>query len=240
MTEKQLISKLSYLRDVKPSEDWVVLTKRKVLGSLDESAFMVNPSVDRHGWDKMFTNFVSGVLLEKKIIYSFAVFLLVFIGGFGFMQQWQIQPSQEIATNSSAALVEVRGNIEVLKTKSQVLDKIIQTNSQDISLALKDVKEAVKVLAFSIKDNPSLAKEVALEIQNNGTLATIIHEVDNKQSSESLYHAVLMPLIQELNNNQENLSESQKATLKEAHEMYDEGKYSAALELLLTGSNREE
>ncbi len=76
MTEKQLISKIRKLEQIKPRQDWVFLTKKRLLEQ--EKPFVFN-----------FNELVIGLrfVLSHKLVFANLAVLIVLIGVFGFAQQ---------------------------------------------------------------------------------------------------------------------------------------------------------
>lgn len=229
MTDRELIFKLQLLKQIKPNQEWVVLTKRQLLGvDVREAA---QPT-----YREIFSRAL-GLVFKGKLAYAFAAFLLIFSGAFVFTKYNLPSNEINIVKNSQAALGEVKNNIETLKVKSQSLAKVSNNKSQDVTLAVKEVNDAVKSLTDTIQKNPGLAKEVALELKNDGTLLSIDGGDDLKQTSDDLYKTIDEQMISDLEKT--SLTESQQETFDEANSLYKQGKYSEALEKILLVNNSE-
>ncbi len=219
MTEQELISRLQSLKQIKPRENWVVFAKSKI--------FEVKPAKS-----SVFSE-IMGSIFQRKVAYAFAAFLFVVAGLFGFMNYGLPTKTIDIqvAKQSQENLVAIKSSVEDFKVKSKNLSQIAQSNPKDIKLALKEVKEAAAELTNAIKNDPTLAKEVALEINNNKTYLDIQGGGDLKETSDILYKTIDEQMIEDLEAT--TLTESQQEALSIAKGLYEEGKYSNALESIL-------
>lgn len=191
MTEQELISKLQGLKQIKPNTQWVSLAKTEIFKN--NFASYSNPQ------KAVFTNIFSAIF-QRKMAYSLAVLLFVFVGISGVWQYTSLvgdnnqesKPTQE----SPIALAEVKNSVESFKVKSQNLADMV-TNKEDASLILSEVKNTAKELTMAIKKDPQLAKKVALDINNNKTLLDIsgansVSEVSN------MYETIVVSLMKDL------------------------------------------
>ncbi|MFC1789715.1 hypothetical protein ACFLYY_01925, partial [Patescibacteria group bacterium] len=74
MTEKQLISKLKELKKTKPSQDWVVLLKRQILGEPEKN------------WIETIETFPKWVFHYNKLAFASLIFVGFIAGAFTFSQ----------------------------------------------------------------------------------------------------------------------------------------------------------
>ena len=168
MTEEQLIYQLKELNKIKPNKTWVVLAKMNILGSeISARREVLQPTY------KFNASNIFGFIFQRKLAYAFAMLFFVFLGGLGFVY-FPKQDGQ--VAMSPAAISAVKGDVEMLKTKSRALSQIAVNNSGDISHAVQEVEVVAKTITKSIKKDPGLAKEVALEINNNKTYLTVTGE----------------------------------------------------------------
>ena len=174
-----------------------------------------------------------GSIFQRKVAYAFASFLFVAVGLFGVMKYGFPEKSinVQMSVQSQENLVAIKSNVEEFKAKSKSLSQIAQSNPQDFTLAVKEVKEAAKGLTDAIKNDPALAKEVALEINNNKTYLDIQGGEDLKATSDELYKEIDSQMIEDLENT--TLTESQQEALNIAKDLYEKGKYANALESIL-------
>ena len=78
MTEKELIAKIQELRQLKPRQDWVVLTKKQILGEEKPQFSFIGFLKELQRGEKF--------AFQHKPAFAFITTLLVLIGVFGFAQ----------------------------------------------------------------------------------------------------------------------------------------------------------
>ena len=220
MTEEQLIYQLKELNKIKPNKTWVVLAKMNILGSeISARREVLQPTY------KFNASNIFGFIFQRKLAYAFAMLFFVFLGGLGFVY-FPKQDGQ--VAMSPAAISAVKGDVEMLKTKSRALSQIAVNNPGDISHAVQEVKVVAKTITKSIKKDPGLAKEVALEINNNKTYLTVTGEDESKETLTELYKTIAEQLIKDLED--VSLTEDQKKSLERIKNLYDQEKFTDALE----------
>ena len=220
MTEEQLIYQLKELNKIKPNKTWVVLVKMNILGSdIPARKEVLQPTY------KFNVSNIWGFIFQRKLAYAFAMLFFVFLGGLGFVY-FPKQDGQ--MAMSPAAISAVKGDVEMLKTKSRALSQIAVNNPEDISYAFQEVKTVAKTITKSIKKDPGLAKEVALEINNNKTYLTVTGEDESKETLTELYKTIAGQLIKDLE--YVSLNEDQKKSLERIKNLYDQEKFTDALE----------
>ena len=220
MTEEQLIYQLKELNKIKPNKTWVVLVKMNILGSdIPARKEVLQPTY------KFNVSNILGFIFQRKLAYAFAMLFFVFLGGLGFLYL----PKQDGQMAMSPAVISaVKGDVEMLKTKSRALSQIAVNNPEDISYAFQEVKTVAKTITKSIKKDPGLAKEVALEINNNKTYLTVTGEDESKETLTELYKTIAEQLIKDLED--VSLTEDQKKSLERIKNLYDQEKFTDALE----------
>lgn len=224
MEEKNIISKLHLLKQIKPNKEWAF--------SLRNDMFRNTPTQNKESIRSEKSGFLSDVfnlILKRKLAYTFAAILFIFSGIFGLTGIINNGNDKVILENSPAALVnfDVKSGIDEFKIKSQSLVEATKNNSKDIPLVAKEVKNAVKNLTDAIQKNPELAKEVAIELKNSGTLASLDGRTDLQENSDILYKALIEQIIKD--DEDTTHSELQGKVLLEVKDLYNEGKYSEAL-----------
>ncbi|OGZ72547.1 MAG: hypothetical protein A2908_01595 [Candidatus Staskawiczbacteria bacterium RIFCSPLOWO2_01_FULL_38_12b] len=250
MTEQQLIAKLQQLKQIEPSQDWVVLTKSNIFKAESfEKTESVRPA---YQWD------ISGILQlfsQKKLAYALAVFLFLYVGIGGFityrLPNLDSNPNNndnikevKVAKPSEESLLLVKSNIEDFKEKSKNLSQISKLDSKNLSLAVLEVKEAAKEITDAIRKDPQLAKSIALDINNNKTLLDIPGgEGDWEGTLDVLYKTTFEQLIKDFDSI--TLTESRQESLDKIKDSYDKGKYEkkyqyALEDVLLLGAAIEE
>ena len=245
MTEQELISRLQSLKQIKPRENWVVFAKTKIF---DAPVYAKYANI-KTARNSVFSDTLASIFQKKvayafaaflfattnkKVAYAFAAFLFVVAGMFGFMKYgfFNNPANVQVAQVSQEHLTAIKSNVEEFKTKSKILSQMTKSSDlKEIALAVKEIKDVAKELTEAIKNDSQLAKEVALDINNNKTYLDIEGEGDLKETSDILYKTIDEQMIKDLEG--ATLTESQQEALKIAKKLYDEGKYSNALESIL-------
>jgi hypothetical protein len=234
MTEQQLIAKIKTLKSVKPRENWVVLAKSEIFEARRSSGISINQS----SYATRFLNIFSGLNSTHRLVYSFAVFLFIFIGVFSVVKfiPESIKSGQQ-TMSLAVSQTALKTNVEDFKVKSQTYAQTLKTKPQNAAIALKEVKEAAKNLTDTIEKNPELAKTIALDISNNRSYLDVVgdlkdeEKVDLKKTSNELYKVVVDPLIEE--GRKTTFSPDQKKAFQTAENYYQEGDFQAALQGIL-------
>lgn len=233
MTDQELIAKLQGLKNIKPSQDWVVLSKNHIL-----SAILV--AEKQPVYKSIFSN-ISSLFYQKKLVYSFAVLLFLITAGVTFFEFGLSGQHENLAgqsTASSLAESALKSNVADLKSKSQSLANAVQNNSENVSLVIEEVKDATKNLKVAIQKNPGLVKIIALDVNNSKSLLDIAGGSDLKATSDDLYKTIDDQMIADLKKT--TLTKDQQGALNHIQDLYSQGKYSDALvNILLIGNTNQ-
>lgn len=225
MTEQELISRIQSLKQIKPRQEWVFLAKNNIFSNSSG-----NKAIERASYISTFGNMFN-INFTRKIAYSMAVLLIVMTVGTFFVIKGILPNNSGIGKSSTASLVAIKDNVEEFKAKSRSLSELAQNNPESITLAAKEVEDVAKELTIAIQNEPQLAKEVALEINNNKTFLYIGRSENLKETSDVLYKTIVEQMIKDLGKT--TLTESQKDSLDKVKSLYEEDKYSSALESIL-------
>ncbi len=243
MTEQELIAKVRKLRQIQPSQDWVILTKKNILG--EESSHRGRVSV-------------SSLLATFRLRLVFAPVLAVFvlIGVFIFAQYSLpgnlLYYVKRAAEKGQAVFVSVekrpKYNLELTSKRLEELNQIAQENQvKNIASALDEFQKtraaAKKSVSNSIKGKSEkeaikIAKGVASELNEInkkeekvlGSLGIDSEEKENGSADKTVIELLLKD-AEGLT-----LTEEQINDLAEVKSYYGEGDYVSALELYLTSS----
>lgn len=223
ITEKQLISSLQQLKEIKPRQEWVVLLKSQILAeSKVETRVAEQPA--------KFAGFIN-VFAQRKMVYSFAVMLLLIFGAFGLVK---LMPSEKLPNKSTASLIGQTGikqNVLALNTKINDLAQATKEGETGtIPSAKNDIKTTVSELAKNLKDNPTQDQETIKDIANSlKTLADVPGtDLTASPDVQDLYQTVVQSQIADLQKT--TLIDDQKTILTDAENLYSQGKYQEALE----------
>lgn len=232
MTEKQLISKIRKLEQIKPRQDWVFLNKKRLLEQENPSVFSFNELA-------IGLRFVLG----HKLAFTSLAVLMILIGVFGFSQQ--SVPGDTLftikkATEKGLAVFiaedhQPKRKLELVNKRLDDLTKIAENNTVDnLAPAINEYKEMISQAAESLA-NKELAEEIVSEVkkleenrQKVEALGVVIyngHELDN----------VLAQLIEREIKDLENriLNEEEKQVLEQINQNFENREFSQALEKIL-------
>lgn len=245
MTEKQLIEKLNMLSDIKPSEDWVVLTKQNILGIEKKGGIL-----EIFGFIN-FKNFVSSLNLQTKLAYSFAILLIAIVGTVGLAQRAvpgdMLFVVRTVTDKIQLAFIGTQDSsnldFEVANKRLDELTALVKNDStQDKTLAINQLKasitDAAKSLIMSSKKNPKAVNDIVAEankIKESAVLLDIVGNSESQEISDSLYKVIVEEEIKALEGT--TLTEGQQDNFKEIKLLFSEEKYSQAFEKILTINN---
>lgn len=243
MQETKLINKLKELQQIKPRKDWVILVKNQILAEPKQAQKKQTFGI---------LSFLPALIYQKKLAYAFACLLFVIVEMFGFAQYTVpgdiLFSVKKLTEQSQTAFVsqenQLKNNFEIASRRLDDLTQVVKDNRmQNIAPAIREfqasISEATKNLIDSIgqKDLQTI-KDIALQIKkiedNKKQLQTLGVDLEATQESKDLNNA-LAPLVQREINDLEktSLTEDQQKALNGIKELYDQQKYSDALEQIL-------
>lgn len=230
ITQKQLISSLKQMKEIKPRKEWAVLLKSQILAEKKVEVSNVRQSAT-------FAAIMETIFSPKKISYSFAVLLFIVFGVSGFSRYTMpgdlLFPVKKMTEQSVATLsgqTKINQNIESLNNR---INELVEVAKEDkvgnIPSAIVEITEAAKVL----KNNPVKDAETVKKIANSLKVLASVPGTDLSETEDvkGLYQSIVETQIEDLSKT--SLTEEQEITLIEVQELYREGKYSAALEKIL-------
>lgn len=229
MEEKDLISKIQLLKQVKPRKEWVFSVKNEILSSDLNNKVINSPE---YGWT--FSSIFNSVF-QRKFSYAFALLLIVFIS-FGAIEMMGLPGSVENNSSHTSAVLserDVKSKMDLLEKKSQALAQISSKNSaeNDVEPRVQELNGIVNNIAESIQGNPNLAKTVAGSINDSKTYLDVISSDNLKETSGLLYKTIVEEMITYLDT--VTLTETQQKELTSIKTFYAQGNYNVALENIL-------
>lgn len=238
MTEKELIGNIRKLRQIEPRKDWVILTKRRILGEEKSLGGLISESA----------NIFQKVFFQYKLAFASLSAILILVGIFGFAQNSlpgdYLFPLKKITEKTRAVFVseadQPKVQLEFANKRLEELTEIAKTNqvtklAPAIDEFQANVSEAAKKLV-EIKE-PEKTREAGKAV-----VAEIKKLEENKKKVESLGVVVgenkeirdaMCQLTKREIKNLGTLTEKQKELLAEAQEYLKEGKCSLAFEKIL-------
>ena len=243
-TEKQLISKLQELRQIKPSNDWVVFTKEQIFGpSLAEAR------KEKTRPEFSFISFIKEIqrgerfVFRHKPAFAFAFAMLIFIGVFGFAQNSVPGDSlftlKKITEKSTIVFVseknQAKHDLEVAGKRLDDLCKIAQENEvKNLAPAINEYQESVSKAAESLATMGSV-KEIVEEIkkfeEKEEEVKSLGIEIGESEELHNALAKIVETEIEDLGNR--TLIGEQEEVLAEVKQDYEQGNYSQALEKIL-------
>jgi len=230
MTEAELIKKIKTLKEIKPRNDWVLLTKSQILGDVE-----VRP---QHFLFPFFKPAYAGIFV-----------VLFLIGLFEFSQSaFPGEPLYFIKRASEKAVVSFTSqeqkskvNLESANKRLEELNQIVQNNevkklAPTMSEFQANVSEAAKNLVNVKKvDEGLVAQTQKLEENKEKVEKVLATKIETEEYDNALSRLVERE-IQDLR--ERTLNEEQTVTLQEAKADFEVGNYSEALIKILSLSQK--
>lgn len=234
LTEKELISKLQSLKNIKPRQEWAVLAKREILGGNKVGAVK--------SWFPALT-------YQRKLAYSFATLLLIMFGMFGFAQYtkpgdllFSVKKATEQSQAALSGQTNLRQDLASLGNRIKDLAQVTKEGrTANIPSAIDEVKQSAVKVTESLKNStakdPESAKELASEVRQIKQLQSLA-DLTETPEIKSLNDALANLVQNEITDLEKTtLTKDQQIKLKNAKELYDKGDYVTALEEILTINN---
>ena len=239
MTEKDLIRKIENLKEIKPEKDWVVLTRRQILGDWQK------PSL-AEGVLEVF-RVLPWIFREHRPALATLVFLGLIVGSFGFGQMAlpgdPFYPIKKLTEKAAYFLVakdqQPQAHLEMANKRLDELTTIAKNNQvRNLAPAINEFKASLSQAANTLKrvdGSSKLTKEIIREseklIENRGKVEALGVTVgETPEMNEALSQLV----EREINSLEgRSLSEEQQKLLEQAQEDYQKGDFNQALEKLL-------
>ena len=226
MGNTQLIKKIKKLRQIRPPREWVNLTKKEILGEIDEKR--ENQLV---GW--LFTPIRKPAFVVRTIM----VAVLILAGSFFYLYYLNSQIPQISFSNLNFFQNQENEDLVASLQELEVsLNKI--TSSLNNLKNLKDPKQALavtEVVRVTADNAQNLLKEMRKKASSKKVLAALTEMEDSFQelgeTSSNLRIEIIESLFQDLD--QRTLTEDDQNRLQKAKDYYNEGKIEQAMILLM-------
>ena len=219
MQEYQVIQKIKKLQQIKPRKDWVVFSKKQILGPESEE------KTPLFAW--MF------LPIRKRALVLASLFIAMALTGIFFYLNSQTPSSSILVSedqDEAKVLSSLQGLEKNLKEIKLSLDNLKNVKDQSQALVMAEIvkstaKEGTRMVD-NIKDSQrSLSKEVLASLNGIGNTYKELGETANDTQIE-----MIEGLIEYLK--QVSLSEEDQARLQKAEQYYNEGKYTEAMILI--------
>ncbi len=236
MTEKDLIKQLKGLKEIKPRNEWVLLTKRQILS--EESGVSV-----RHSMSNIFAVF------QWKLAFAPVVSVFIVIGLFGFANTtvpgdflFPVKKAAEIAQiGLSLTSEKPEVHLRLANRRLEELSSIAETNKvRNLAPAIKEFQDSITeaVNGLSQSDSATL-KDLAAETQKMEVTKQRIESVLGIQiggETGKFENQLIGYLISDLE--KRSLSEEDQKLLAEAKKYSEAGDYTLSLEKILVLMNQ--
>lgn len=244
-TEKQLISKLQELRQIKPSNDWVVFTKEQVLGE------------EKPVPGFSFISFIREIqrgerfIFQHKPAFASLLVLAILFGLFGFAQNSvpgdTLFSIRKITEKSQAVFIsqeeQPNYDFEMVQKRLEDLVKIAQKNSvKNLAPAINEYQANVSKVAENIAKEKDVkkVKEMVLKMKGlenkKAELKSLgIVGIEENEELDKTYAQKIIEMLEFLVEDLENrsLTEQQQETLTELEKDLADRDYEEALIKLL-------
>lgn len=244
--EKDLIAKISRLKEIEPRNSWVLFAKTNIPNEANKEVGQKPSLIQEIG------HLVSYVRYLEKPAYIFAVLAFVVLGGIGYKVSQNSLPGD--------ALYSVRSIIEKATTRSdsfsalliaqrrlEDLRRVVEGNkvknlasaTEEFNLSLAEVSRGLLAL---VENEPEKALQVTRELvqlqKGKAQIEQILGATIGEEETSELTNATKILVEAELNDLKERtLTAEQKELLKEAIGAYQAEDYQKALENIWMISN---
>ena len=249
MEEKDLIQKLTLLKEVKPRENWVIFAKSRIL---EQNLNLAQEEVGQESLGSRVGHFVSYLRYLEKPAFVFTALAFVVLGGVGYKISQNSLPGDalypvrsviEKATTGSDALA----SLEVAQRRLEDLKRVVEENKvKNLSQATQEfnlrVAEVSKGLLQLVENEPDKALQASRELvqlqKGKAQIEQILGAAIGKKETSKLTSATKILVEAELNDLVERtLTNEQEELLEEAIAAYQAEDYEAALEKIWMISN---
>jgi len=251
MTDQEFKAKISLLNNVKPREDWVLLTKKQILGE----TIVFKPKIESF-------SLLSDIVATFKVAIAkpalvMPIIALIVVGGVILQLSVSTLPGDALypvkvalskakisllTSNDAKLLAQIdlaQSSLDDLKRAAQEnrvknLASAIQVFEDNISVASKEIQELVE-------NQSSGALQVAMEVVQLQKDKVVVEQILGTaigNDSGEFESAVKLLVESELSDLQErSLTDAQEALVVEAQKSYEAGDYESALESIWMISN---
>ena len=243
MREQDILAKFTILKQIKPREDWVVSTRRRILG--DVRGFRdFGVIVDTLSYLSYLVR--KPARLMARPAFALAAFLLLLVGGVALQvtnQQLKsgLSQAEEEFQDTLASLELAQMRFDELKTAVQSSD------SAKLPVAIKNFQErnaqASKDFVRLVENSPKMALQAGLKLvqlqKEKSQLERVLGTTLGTEDNQELENATKILIEQELSDlENRTLTEEQMAVFEEAKAAFGAGDHGLALEKIWQLSNQ--
>jgi len=248
ITQKQIIESLKQMKEIKPRQEWAILLKSQILApkQVEIEVPVKQKTILRQGYAREksvgILDIISSVFFQRKLAYSSALALFLIVGIFGFAQYTipgdLLFPLKEVTEQSTAALTGHTTLNQDVANLNNSINNLAQVNKDGrkdtIPSAISKINASASVLANNLINNSVQDPQKLNEISQ--TLNKTLADIPGTDLTEtSGVQDLLQALIADYQKT--TMTDDQKDTLTEAKDLYNQGKYTDALEKILLINN---
>jgi hypothetical protein len=248
MEEKDLIAKLSLLKDVKPRNEWVLFAKTQILA--DSKPIAVNEATYVRSKASNISNILSIISVLRylgKPAYVLPILLVFVFGGVTLQVSKNSLPGDALFSVRSAFEKATLSNLELAQKRLEDLKKIAQENKvKNLSETIKEFKASVgevsKNVAGLVDKEPSNALQAGRELvqlqKDKAAIEQILGTALDGETEKELKNATKYLVENELEDLlTRTLTDDQKQLLEQGIIAYQVEDYELALEKIWEISN---
>ena len=236
MTEREIITKIKELSNIKADSEWAFLTKKKIL---EKKGFSFASLINEIKREKRF-------IFGHKMAFSALVVFIALIGIFGFTLNSVPGDSlfalKKVTENSSLIFVskvdQPKYNFALANKRLDDLTKIAEDNDiNSLAVAINEYQESIAKTAKSLinVDDSYIIEELANEIkeleEKEERMKSLGIEVGQKEELNSILADIVLREIEGMESRER--TEKEEEILNNVKFEYEQGNYSKALEVLL-------
>jgi len=238
MDEKTLIGKIEILGQIKPRKDWVILTKKRILG---EERTLPGLFLDSF---RVF----QGLFFQYRLALASLILLFVLGGTFAFAQKslpgeplFMVKKiTEKIRAVFVAENEKPKVQLELANKRLEDLAKIAETNDvRKLAPAIDEFQANVSEAAKNLAKAKTVGKDIIVQTQElkknkekiEKTLGVNIGDKETEESLNDFYKTQAEYLINDFKNR--TLTDEGKIALEKAEKEFDSGNYLEALTILI-------
>jgi hypothetical protein len=254
ISEKELANKIRLLRQIKPSQSWVVFAKKRIFEQKEKLFIRKREKkpisfFSLVGLVRSFEGL--RVAFSRKFAFASVLFLIVLFGLFGFARNSLpgdfLFPLKKAAESGQEVFIaqndQIDYNLMIAQKRLEDLVKVVQKNSvKNLAPAINEYQANISKVADNLvkeKDKKRI-KETVLkmaELQNKESeIKSYGVEIGSNQELEKAYAQKIIEMLESLIQNlkNRNLTEEQKNILKAAEKDLENKNYEGALIKILS------
>lgn len=234
--ESQLIRKIKKLKQIKPSRNWVILTKNQILGE--------EPQTLQEKFSMIFEVFPR-FFFQPKLVFATLITLGVLISSTFIWAQNSLPGDflysfKRISEKGQAVFVseddKSKNNLGLANKRLEELTEIAETNQvTKLASAIEEVQASMIVAAESLKNPQKLEKEIVVQAkrleENKQKIESLGIIMEDGEELDNTLSQLIMREIEDIENR--TLTENQEELFQGIKQEFEAGNYAEALEGIL-------